>query len=182
MAIALLATFAAPGAAGSSSTVPAKAEAVAEPGPGAVAQPVKVRGQVGRPRSFDMARLRGLPQHTVSVRYQTSKGAEEHTFTGPLLSDVLALAKPRIDPDVNNAQLRLFVTATGSDGYRAAVAWAEIDVAFSGKKVLLAVTQDGVELDKQGPRLIVPGDVKGGRYVSGVVRLYVGNADAFDPA
>jgi hypothetical protein len=62
------------------------------------------------------------------------------------------------------------------------VAWAEIDVAFSGKKVLLAVTQDGVELDKQGPRLIVPGDVKGGRYVSGVVRLYVGNADAFDPA
>jgi DMSO/TMAO reductase YedYZ molybdopterin-dependent catalytic subunit len=109
MAIALLTTFAASGAAGSSSTVPAKA--VAEPG--AVAQPVKVRGQVGRPRSFDMARLRGLPQHTVSVRYQTSKGAEEHRFTGPLLSDVLALAKPRIDPGVNNAQLRLFVTATG---------------------------------------------------------------------
>ena len=48
--------------------------------------------------------------------------------------------------------------------------------------MLLAVTQDGVELDKQGPRLIMPGDVKGGRYVSGVVRLYVGNADAFDPA
>ena len=51
-----------------------------------------------------------------------------------MLSDVLALAKPRIDPDVNNAQLRLFVTATGSDGYRAVVAWAEIDVAFSGKR------------------------------------------------
>ncbi|MGW6505285.1 molybdopterin-dependent oxidoreductase [Nonomuraea angiospora] len=97
---------------------------------------VKVRGQVARPRSFTMARLRSLPQHTVRVRYQTSHGAEKHTFTGPLLSDVLQLAEPRIDPDVKNAQLRLVVT----------------------------------------------GDVKGGRHVSGVVRLHVGDTDALDPA
>ncbi|MFI7135481.1 hypothetical protein ACIBQ1_58205 [Nonomuraea sp. NPDC050153] len=74
------------------------------------------------------------------------------------------------------------VTATGSDGYHATVAWAELDPSFSGKKVLLAVAQDGAKLDKQGPRLVVPGDVKGGRYVSGVVRLYVGDTDALDPA
>ncbi|MFI9842290.1 hypothetical protein ACIHFD_35020 [Nonomuraea sp. NPDC051941] len=59
---------------------------------------VKVRGQVNRPRSFTMARLRGLPQHTARVRYQTSHGAEKHTFTGPLLADVLQLTEPRIDP------------------------------------------------------------------------------------
>ncbi|MEV5407550.1 molybdopterin-dependent oxidoreductase [Thermopolyspora sp. NPDC052614] len=144
--------------------------------------PVKVRGEVAHPRSFTFARLRSLPQHTVRVRYQTSHGPERHTFTGPLLADVLALTKPRIDPDVKNAQLRLVVTAVGSDGYRATVAWAEIDPAFSGKKVLLAVAQDGKKLDKQGPRLVVPGDVKGGRYVSGVVRLHVGNTDALDPS
>ncbi|MGW4802235.1 molybdopterin-dependent oxidoreductase, partial [Nonomuraea sp. NPDC004297] len=137
---------------------------------------VKVRGHVEHPRSFTMARLRGLPQHTVRVRYQTSHGAERHTFTGPLLSDVLRLTRPRIDPTLKNAQLRLYVSATGSDGYRATVAWAELDPDFSGKKVLLAVSQDGDRLDEQGPRLVVPGDVKGGRYVSGVVRLDVGTA------
>lgn len=56
------------------------------------------------------------------------------------------------------------------------MAWAELDPDFSGKKVLLAVSQDGDRLDEQGPRLVVPGDVKGGRYVSGVVRLDVGTA------
>lgn len=89
---------------------------------------------------------------------------------------------PRIDPDVKNAQLRLVVTATGSDDYRATLAWAELDPAFSGKKVLLAVTQDSAKLDREGPRLVVPGDVKGGRYVSGVVRLHVGDTDALDPS
>ncbi|MFI6598599.1 molybdopterin-dependent oxidoreductase [Nonomuraea sp. NPDC050536] len=175
LATALLATLA-----------PATASAAVIAGPYSTqrtdAPPVKVRGEVDQPRSFSMDRLRALPQHTVRVRYQTSHGAEKHTFTGPLLADVLALAKPRIDTEAKNAQLRLFVTATGSDGYRATVAWAELDAGFSGKKVLLAVAQDGKKLDKEGPRLVVPGDVKGGRYVSGVVRLYVGNADAVDPA
>lgn len=138
---------------------------------------VKVRGEVAHPRSFTVDRLRGLPQHTVKVRFQTSHGAEKHTYTGPLLADVLALTQPRIDPEVKNAQLRFYVAATGSDGYRATVAWAELDPGFSGRKVLLAVSEDGKALDKQGPRLVVPGDVKGGRYVSAVASLYVGNAD-----
>jgi hypothetical protein len=58
------------------------------------------------------------------------------------------------------------------------VSWAELDPAFADKKILLAVGQDGTVLDKQGPRLVVPGDVKGGRYVSGVVHIYFGSVDA----
>ncbi|GAA3246635.1 hypothetical protein [Nonomuraea helvata] len=106
LAIALLATLA-----------PATT-ATAAAGPSSAQQTtvgtVKVRGQVIRPRSFSMARPRSLPQHTVRVRYRTSHSAEKHTFTGPLLVDVLNLTEPRIDPDTKNAQLRLFVTATGS--------------------------------------------------------------------
>jgi hypothetical protein len=37
--------------------------------------------------------------------------------------------------------------------------------------VLLATTQDGVSLADQGPRLVVPGDTAGGRYVTGVVKV-----------
>ncbi|MEV6868486.1 molybdopterin-dependent oxidoreductase [Streptosporangium subroseum] len=142
------------------------------------APPVKIRGDVAHPRSFTLARLRSLPQHTVRVRYQTSKGTEKHTFTGPLLLDVLTLAEPRFKAETKNDQLRFFAAATGSDGYRAIVSFAELDPAFSGTKVLLAVSQDGASLAAQGPRLVVPADVKGGRYVSGVVHIHVGNVDA----
>ncbi|MET7336639.1 hypothetical protein [Nonomuraea sp. NPDC005650] len=69
--------------------------------------------------------LRGLP----SGRERYTATAAGATFTGPLLTDVLKPTDPRIDPGVKNAQLRLFVTATGSDGYRATVAWAELDPA-----------------------------------------------------
>ena len=61
----------------------------------------------------------------------------------------------------------------GSDGYRALVAYGELDPAFENKQILLAVRQDGVSLAEQGARLVVPGDIAGGRYVTGVstVRL-----------
>ena len=34
-----------------------------------------------------------------------------------------------------------------------------------------AITEDGVALGDAGPRLVVPGDLHGGRYVSDVVSL-----------
>jgi hypothetical protein len=65
----------------------------------------------------------------------------------------------------------LSVTAVGADGYVAVVTPAE---AFTGNRPLLVSTvEDGVALAR--PCLVVDGDVKGGRYVSGVVRLAVGS-------
>ena len=61
--------------------------------------------------------------------------------------------------------------AAASDGYQAIVAWGEIDRGFENKEVLLAVTEDGRPLDDEGPRLVVPGDIRGGRYVTGVTRI-----------
>jgi hypothetical protein len=42
--------------------------------------------------------------------------------------------------------------------------------------VLLAYAEDGNDLCADGPRLVVPGDIGGGRYVSEVVRVKVGRA------
>jgi hypothetical protein len=72
---------------------------------------------------------------------------------------------------IKNDQLRHYVTATGSDGYQALVAYGEIDPNFEAKNVLLAITPDGASLADAGPRLVVPGDKRGGRYVSNVVRV-----------
>jgi hypothetical protein len=135
-----------------------------------------VTGQVAHRHAYTVSGLRSFPQHTVTVSFSSGQGLEHHTYTGPLLLDVAA-AGPRFDASVKNDPLRFFLAATGSDGYRAIVAWGEIDPGFAGNTVLLAVSEDGNPLDTVGPRLVVPGDAKGGRYVSGIAQIYIGDTD-----
>lgn len=156
---------------------PSASAATARPAHHPHAARVVVTGQVEHRRTYTVAGLRAFPQHTVAVTFTSGSGTEHHTFTGPLLTDVAAAAAPRFDPDVKNDQLRFFVAATGTDDYRALVSWGEIDPAFGAREVLLATSQDGAPLDAEGPRLVVPGDIKGGRYVSTVDQVYVGDAD-----
>jgi Collagen triple helix repeat (20 copies) len=134
---------------------------------------VGVVGDVASSLIIDAALLDALPQHTVNVSFNVGGGAPvPHTFTGPLLLDVLAAAGPRFDPTIKNDRLRHFISVTASDGYRALLGYGEIDPAFENKQVLLATTQDGSPTTG-GPRLAVPGDAGGGRYVTGVVQVYL---------
>jgi hypothetical protein len=63
----------------------------------------------------------------------------------------------------------LSVTASDACQAQALVAYGELDPAFENEQILPATPQDGVSLADQGPRL-VPGDVAGGRYVTGIVK------------
>jgi hypothetical protein len=67
-----------------------------------------------------------------------------------------------------------WVAAVGSDNYVATVTPAEQLVG--GRPLQLSRVEDGVVLGQ--PRLVADGDVKGGRYVSDVVDLYVGGGPA----
>ncbi|WP_261566342.1 hypothetical protein [Frankia gtarii] len=111
------------------------------------------------------------PQHTQTVTFQSGAGPQSHTYTGPTLYDVLQAAKPTFRSDVKNDALRYAAVIHASDGYESVLSWGEIDPGFAGTEALLAVTQDGVSLAKEGPRLTAPGDTKGGRYVSGVTAV-----------
>ena len=51
------------------------------------------------------------------------------------------------------------------------VSFGELSPDFAATPVLVAYTEDGQPLDT--PRLVVPGDAKGGRYVSGLTDLKV---------
>src|SRR4051794_27617491 len=131
-----------------------------------------VTGNVQQRLRLSVADLAAMDnQQSVDVTYRAAGGTEHHVFTGPLLLDVLARAVPRFDPAIKNDKLRHYVSVTASDAYQALVAYGEIDPSFENKKILLAVTQDGASLAEQGPRLLVPGDVAGGRYVTGVVKV-----------
>ncbi|MGH3695453.1 MAG: molybdopterin-dependent oxidoreductase [Pseudonocardiaceae bacterium] len=130
-------------------------------------------GAVSRPQILSVADLEKLPQRTVEVTFQARGGTEKHTYTGPLLFDVLTQAGPRFDPEIRNDKLRHFISFSASDDYRVLVAWGEIDPGNESKEVLLATTEDGRSLAADGPRLVVPGDISGGRYIFNIVRVFL---------
>jgi hypothetical protein len=75
---------------------------------------------------------------------------------------VLTQAGPVFDQTIKNDKLRHYVSVSATDGYRALVAYGEIDPGFENKDVLLATSEDGRSLVADGPRLVVPGDISGG--------------------
>src|SRR5262245_21376374 len=101
--------------------------ATATPAPSTAARPpvVQIIGAVEQKQRLTIADLAALPQQSITVSFQSGTGPQTHTYTGPLLLDVLTQAKPTFDPQIKNDKLRYAVTATGSDGYQALVAWAE---------------------------------------------------------
>jgi hypothetical protein len=107
--------------------------------------------------------LAALPQQTLNVSFLTGTTPTNATEIGPTLDNVLRAAG--IHEDLSTS-----VAAVGDDGYIAAVTPAEAWVG--GKQLLISLNENGAALTE--PRLVVDGDVKGGRYVSGVYDLVVG--------
>ncbi|TCO54920.1 hypothetical protein EV192_108208 [Actinocrispum wychmicini] len=102
--------------------------------------------------------LAHLPARTVKVTFLAGTTPQTHTEKGPSLAEVLLFAG--VLPTSGSA-----VTAVGDDGYGAMVTLGE------RRPLLLSTVEDGAGLAH--PQLIPDGDVKGGRYVSGVVTLSV---------
>ncbi len=115
-------------------------------------------------KQLSAARLAALPAKRLMVSFQAGTAPQTHTETGPTLASVLAAAHIAVGPDT-------WVAAVGSDGYIATVTPAE--ATFGGRPLLISTIEDGVAQTQ--PRLVTDGDVKGGRYVSGVYDLVVGN-------
>jgi len=141
-----------------------------------------ISGDVQHKVVFSIGQLAALPnQQTETVQFIGPGGLQTHVEKGPLLWDVLnSVVQPNwVGSSLKNPDLRYFAEAIGSDQYAAIVAVGEIDPFFGNKPVLLAVNEDGQPLTQ--PRLIVPGDVHGGRYVSDVVGMVVGEAPTQAP-
>ncbi len=133
---------------------------------------LQLGGLVQHPGMLRLADLQALPLVTVSVNV---KPIGMHTFGGPLLSVVLQKAGVITQSNRKNDLLRKAIVVAGTDGYTVGVAWAEIDPAFANKQVLLAYQEDGKPLPQKDGfvRLIVPGDLLAGRYVSNVASVIV---------
>jgi hypothetical protein len=116
-------------------------------------------------RTLTAAQLAALPERTLTVSFVAGTAGQTHTEVGPTLADVLRAAHLGFG-------FSTWVAAVGSDAYVATVTPAEAFVG--GRPLLLSLNEDGQPLAQ--PRLVTDGDVKGGRYVSDVVDLVVGQA------
>lgn len=131
----------------------------------------RVQGAVTEPLNLTSESLRNFPLRTLRDSSESSAGLQEHDYQGAAFIDVLNAAQPKFDPAVLNGALRLAVVVTGSNGNVVTFSWGELAPEFGGEEALLAHTEDGEPLTM--PRLMIPGDEKGGRYVTDVVKVDV---------
>ncbi len=118
--------------------------------------------------TLSAALLARLPKETLKVSFAGPSGVQTHTEVGPSLSTVLAAAGIWF-PTVNT-----WVAGVGDDNYVATV--TPFEQFVGGRPLQISLNEDGVTLAQ--PRLVPDGDIKGGRYVSGLVDLYVGSGPA----
>jgi hypothetical protein len=119
--------------------------------------------------------LAALPQTTLMISFLAGTSPTNDTENGPILSDVLTAAG--VTPDANT-----YVAAVAPDDYVAAVTPAEATI---GARPLMLSTSETVTATgaptTNTPRLVTSGDVKGGRYVSNVTDLVVGEGAVAPP-
>ncbi|HMO47034.1 MAG TPA: PEP-CTERM sorting domain-containing protein [Rubrivivax sp.] len=129
-----------------------------------------VSGDVLHSGVFDLAALQALTPVTQTIGADTYVGVSLWS----LLNDVVGLVT---DPSVHNDLLGMYVVATGSDGYKAAFALGELSPSFGNNPYMIAYQLNGQNLDRSGfARVVVPADVRNGRWVSNLIGLEVFHA------
>jgi len=125
------------------------------------ANTLQVRGNVERELTLGISDLKGLAvQRVEDVRQIKLAGAtgesseRKRSYTGVLLRDVLASAKP-VEKQRHELR-RSIVVAKATDGYLAVFSWAELFLSPIGDGVLVVFERDGAPLpESEGPLALV---------------------------
>lgn len=122
--------------------------------------------------TLSLADLQALPQTTVKV-HNGHTNADE-TYTGPLLSEVLAKAGLVVTPKSEHDFLRMSIVASGTDNYFVVYSGAEVEPALHKAEVIIALALEGKPLTRTGAfQLIDSLDVKPARWVRNLNKLHV---------
>lgn len=143
--------------------------------PQATVDAITIIGAAESPMTLTVSEIQALPNESLDVTYTASGESEDHTFTGtPLLGVLEAVGLPFAE-DVRNPWLGTIVLVTANDGYQVVFGGGELDPAFGNVPIYLTWEQDGAPLSAEDSplRIVVPGDTKGGRYVSGVETIEI---------
>jgi hypothetical protein len=120
------------------------------------------------------AALASLPHTTLTVYNAHAKANQ--TFTGvPLIALLMRLGVPE-KPHGND--LRLYLVAEGSDGYKAVYSVAEVNPDLHDGTVIVADSLDGKPLAEGGPfQLVASGEKRPARWVRNLVSVRILTAE-----
>jgi hypothetical protein len=115
--------------------------------------------------------LKAMPHITASF-HNAHTNAEE-MYSGVRMADLLSKLGAPLGNELRGAALSSYIVATGSDGYRAVLALAEVDPSFHPGEVLVADAMNGKSLDEHsGPlKLVVTEDKRPARSVRNLVSI-----------
>jgi hypothetical protein len=139
---------------------------------GAPSTTLTINTATGQPLTLSLADLKALPQQTITV-HNAHQNADE-TYSGPLLSDVLAKAGLVLSEKTEHPMLHQYVIATGTDKYWVLYSLAEVQPGLHKAKVIVAIARSGEPLTTAGQfELIDDTDVKPARWVHNVTTLTI---------
>jgi hypothetical protein len=97
----------------------------------------------------------------------------DETYSGVRVADILTPRGAPLGKELHGIALTTYLVATGSDGYQAVFALAEVDPSFHPGEILVADTMNGKRLDEHsGPlKLVVTEDKRPARSVRSVRNL-----------
>lgn len=140
---------------------------------------LRIDGDAVKPLAFTRAALEALPQDTIRARVHD---APARLYRGVPISALLRLAGVPTGHALRGQALATTIIASARDGYRVAFSIAELDSDFVRRRVLVALTADGVPMNNNdGPlRIIVEGEGRPARWIRQLIRLHVQEAAAAD--
>ena len=126
----------------------------------------------GKTVTLSLTELVNMPNQVTVHVHNAHRGGEEETYSGPLLSDVLAKIGLTASRETEPIILHSVIVATGTDHYYVLYSGGEVE--FSSGKVIVAVMKSGLP-DSEGGliQLINTEDVKPARWVHGLANLAV---------
>jgi hypothetical protein len=139
-----------------------------------VSTAVTIAGSVAQPVSMTVTDLKRLPSHQfdyISPEAGHKGDNKARHYTGCLLRDVLAAAKPTEGKPRDFR--KSYVLATAADGYEAVFSWAELFISPTGDNAYVVYERDGLPIgDDEGQiALITVTDAKPVRHVKWLQKL-----------
>jgi hypothetical protein len=126
----------------------------------------------GKTIALSLTDLVNMPNQVTVHVHNAHRGGVEETYSGPLLSDVLAKIGLTATRETQPIILHSVIVATGSDHYYVLFSGGEVE--YSTGKVIVAVMKSGLP-DSEGGliQLINTDDVKPARWVHGLMGISV---------
>ncbi|HUD66105.1 MAG TPA: molybdopterin-dependent oxidoreductase [Candidatus Sulfotelmatobacter sp.] len=120
---------------------------------------------------LSLQQLKALPHTTVTINNPHTSADE--TYSGVRVADILTPLGAPLGKELHGIALTTYLVATGSDGYQAVLALAEVDPSFHPGEILVADTMNGKRLDEHsGPlKLVVTEDKRAARSVRNLTTI-----------